>query len=72
MPDPTPEALRGVAALVARGYAAGLDDVDGPSLRAAARACARLQDHRHALATAAALEAGSRSTALDALLLVAR
>ncbi|MBK9304045.1 MAG: UvrD-helicase domain-containing protein [bacterium] len=59
-PDPTPEALRGPAALIARGYAAGLDAVERTEPPGGRSKLPReMQDRRDAaLAAAAALEGG--------------
>ena len=73
-PDPTPEGLRGPAALIARVYAAGLDDVERTEPPGGRSSLPREMQERRgaALAAAAALEGGEPlDDALDALLLIA-
>ncbi|MDO9171069.1 MAG: UvrD-helicase domain-containing protein [bacterium] len=74
LPDPTLEALRGPAALVARGYAAGLDAVERTEPPGGSTSLTRdLQDRRDAaLAAAVEFEGGAPlDDVLDGLLLVA-
>jgi ATP-dependent helicase/nuclease subunit A len=60
LPDPTPESLRGPAALIARGYAAGLDAVERTEPPGSRTSLPReMQDRRDGvLAAAAALDGG--------------